>query len=58
MKERIYEIRLTEQDSIPIEQTQTTFMSNVFELAKRSGLQGHGLEITWLNADRMDRSQR
>jgi hypothetical protein len=51
MKERIYEIRLTEQDSIPIEQTQTTFMSNVFELAKKSGLQGHGLEITWLNAE-------
>lgn len=51
MKERIYEIKLTEQDSIPIEQTQTTFMSKVFELAKKSGLQGHGLEITWLNAE-------
>lgn len=51
MKERIYEVRLTESDSIQIEQQQGIFMSKVFDLAKESGLIGHGIEITWTNAD-------
>lgn len=46
MKERVYEIKLTETSSIPDENAQTTFMSAVFEKAKESGILGHGLEIT------------
>ena len=51
MKERIYEVRLTESTSIQIEQQQSIFMSKVFDLAKESGLIGHGIEITWTNAE-------
>jgi hypothetical protein len=49
MKEKIYEIKLTESTSIQIEQQQGIFMSKVFDLAKESGLIGHGIKITWLN---------
>ena len=51
MKEKIYEVKLTESDSIQIEQQQGMFMSKVFDLAHESGLIGHGIEITWLNAE-------
>ena len=51
MKERIYEVQLTESTSIQIEQQQGIFMSKVFDLAKESGLVGHGIEITWMNAE-------
>jgi hypothetical protein len=51
MKEKIYEIRLTESTSIQIEQQQGLFMSKVFDLAHESGLIGHGIEITWMNAE-------
>ena len=50
MKEKIYEVKLTESDSIHIEQQQRLFMSKVLDLARESGLIGHGIEITWLNA--------
>ena len=46
MKERVYEIKLTETRSMQIEQAQTTFMSAVFKKAEESGILGHGLEIT------------
>jgi len=51
MKERIYDVRLTKSTSIQIEQQQGIFMSKVFDLAKESGLIGHGIEITWTNAE-------
>ena len=51
MKERIYEVRLTEPTSIQVEQQQRIFMSKVFDLAKESGLIGHGIEITLTNAE-------
>lgn len=51
MKERIYEIRLTETTSDRIELQQSVFMSTVLEVAKASGMIGHGLEITWTNAE-------
>lgn len=51
MKERIYEVKLTESTSIQIEQQQSIFMSKVFDLAKESGLIGYGIEITWTNAE-------
>jgi len=47
--DRVYEIRLTKTESMKIEQTQTVFMSSVFELARASGLLGHGLEITLMD---------
>ena len=50
MKEQIYEVKLAETDSIQIEQQQGIFMSKMFDLAQESGLIGHGIEITWLNA--------
>ena len=51
MNEQVYEVRLTESTSIQIEQQQGLFMSKVFDLAKESGLIGHGIDITWTNAD-------
>ena len=48
MKERTYEIKLTETSSMHIEQVQTTFMSAVFKLAEESGIVGHGLNIIWV----------
>ena len=51
MNERIYEVKLTESTSAPIESAQTIFMSGVFDLAKESGIIGHGIEITWTNAE-------
>ena len=52
MKERIYEIRLTKTDSIPIEHAQNKFMEGVYALAKGSNLIGHGIEIEWTNTGR------
>ena len=51
MKVNIYEIRITESTSILIERKQGLFMRKVFELARESGLIGHGLDIKWLNAN-------
>ena len=51
MNEQIYEVKLAETDSIQIEQQQGLFMSKVFDLAHESELIGHGIEITWLNAE-------
>jgi hypothetical protein len=39
---------LTATESTQIEQAQTMFMSSVFDQSKKSGLVGHGLEITLL----------
>ena len=50
MKEKIYEIRLTESASLQIEQQQRLLMSKVFDLAHKSGLIGQGIEIILLNA--------
>ena len=46
MKEQVYKIQLSETASAPIEYMQSEFMSGVFELAHKSGIIGHGLEIT------------
>lgn len=46
MKKKVYVIELAESTSIQIEQQQGMFMSSVFDLAHKSGLIGHGLDIT------------
>lgn len=51
--DRVYEVRLTATESTQIEQAQTMFMSSVFDQSKKSGLVGHGLEITLLNEIRV-----